>query len=103
MTGPVMSARVPELREPSPACGGGQGEGPLRGPRAERFPPPQSSPASGGGGRDALTPTLSRTREREVDTREGEAASEPAPFGIYIHWPFCLSKCPYCDFNSHVR
>ena len=26
-----------------------------------------------------------------------------APFGVYIHWPFCLSKCPYCDFNSHVR
>ena len=27
----------------------------------------------------------------------------PAPaFGIYIHWPFCQSKCPYCDFNSHV-
>lgn len=24
-------------------------------------------------------------------------------FGIYIHWPFCASKCPYCDFNSHVR
>ena len=24
-------------------------------------------------------------------------------FGVYIHWPFCLSKCPYCDFNSHVR
>lgn len=23
-------------------------------------------------------------------------------FGIYVHWPFCLSKCPYCDFNSHV-
>jgi putative oxygen-independent coproporphyrinogen III oxidase len=30
------------------------------------------------------------------------AASETA-FGVYIHWPFCLSKCPYCDFNSHVR
>jgi putative oxygen-independent coproporphyrinogen III oxidase len=28
---------------------------------------------------------------------------EPAAFGVYIHWPFCLSKCPYCDFNSHVR
>jgi len=24
-------------------------------------------------------------------------------FGVYIHWPFCLSKCPYCDFNSHMR
>ncbi len=29
-------------------------------------------------------------------------AGEPA-FAVYIHWPFCLSKCPYCDFNSHVR
>ncbi|MGD9668792.1 MAG: radical SAM family heme chaperone HemW [Hyphomicrobiaceae bacterium] len=24
-------------------------------------------------------------------------------FGIYVHWPFCAQKCPYCDFNSHVR
>ena len=23
-------------------------------------------------------------------------------FGIYVHWPFCESKCPYCDFNSHA-
>jgi oxygen-independent coproporphyrinogen-3 oxidase len=27
----------------------------------------------------------------------------PPPFAVYVHWPFCLSKCPYCDFNSHVR
>jgi putative oxygen-independent coproporphyrinogen III oxidase len=25
------------------------------------------------------------------------------PLALYIHWPFCISKCPYCDFNSHVR
>src|SRR5205809_973910 len=29
--------------------------------------------------------------------------TETRAFGVYIHWPFCLSKCPYCDFNSHVR
>ena len=34
--------------------------------------------------------------------RNGEQA-EWRPFGVYVHWPFCLSKCPYCDFNSHVR
>ncbi|MBK8160106.1 MAG: coproporphyrinogen III oxidase [Rhodospirillaceae bacterium] len=28
---------------------------------------------------------------------------DPRGFGIYIHWPFCKAKCPYCDFNSHVR
>jgi oxygen-independent coproporphyrinogen-3 oxidase len=25
------------------------------------------------------------------------------PFAVYVHWPFCAAKCPYCDFNSHVR
>jgi oxygen-independent coproporphyrinogen-3 oxidase len=30
-------------------------------------------------------------------------AIAPDPLALYIHWPFCLSKCPYCDFNSHVR
>jgi len=29
--------------------------------------------------------------------------TEETSFGVYVHWPFCLSKCPYCDFNSHVR
>jgi putative oxygen-independent coproporphyrinogen III oxidase len=31
------------------------------------------------------------------------APSEGRPLAVYIHWPFCRSKCPYCDFNSHVR
>ena len=37
------------------------------------------------------------------------SSSQPArglhqpQFGVYIHWPFCAQKCPYCDFNSHVR
>jgi putative oxygen-independent coproporphyrinogen III oxidase len=30
-------------------------------------------------------------------------ASPREPLAVYIHWPFCRSKCPYCDFNSHVR
>jgi putative oxygen-independent coproporphyrinogen III oxidase len=29
--------------------------------------------------------------------------SATEPLALYIHWPFCLAKCPYCDFNSHVR
>jgi putative oxygen-independent coproporphyrinogen III oxidase len=41
-----------------------------------------------------LTPTLSAPRGRE--------GGKP-PLAVYIHWPFCRSKCPYCDFNSHVR
>jgi oxygen-independent coproporphyrinogen-3 oxidase len=30
-------------------------------------------------------------------------APGPATLAVYVHWPFCVSKCPYCDFNSHVR
>lgn len=30
------------------------------------------------------------------------SATDPG-FGVYVHWPFCAAKCPYCDFNSHVR
>jgi oxygen-independent coproporphyrinogen-3 oxidase len=30
-------------------------------------------------------------------------SSAPGDLALYVHWPFCVSKCPYCDFNSHVR
>jgi putative oxygen-independent coproporphyrinogen III oxidase len=33
----------------------------------------------------------------------GPASVVDPGFGVYIHWPFCAAKCPYCDFNSHVR
>src|SRR5215472_12740188 len=35
--------------------------------------------------------------------RSALTGAEQKAFGVYLHWPFCLSKCPYCDFNSHVR
>src|SRR5437588_5756618 len=45
--------------------------------------------------------------ERPAGTRlEGRTPKlqqSPLPLAVYIHWPFCRSKCPYCDFNSHVR
>jgi len=31
------------------------------------------------------------------------AEASDSPLALYVHWPFCVSKCPYCDFNSHVR
>jgi putative oxygen-independent coproporphyrinogen III oxidase len=36
-------------------------------------------------------------------SEQGNKARNQDAFGVYVHWPFCLSKCPYCDFNSHVR
>jgi putative oxygen-independent coproporphyrinogen III oxidase len=40
--------------------------------------------------------------DRHAGGAHADAGHDPA-FAVYIHWPFCRSKCPYCDFNSHVR
>jgi putative oxygen-independent coproporphyrinogen III oxidase len=40
---------------------------------------------------------------RRAEHPHPQAEQGKAAFGVYVHWPFCLSKCPYCDFNSHVR
>src|SRR6185312_11602525 len=59
-----------------------------------------------------------RSAERVVEGRDSQAPEKrPSTtlrtnevgchasdtLALYIHWPFCVSKCPYCDFNSHVR
>src|SRR5690349_19776027 len=36
-------------------------------------------------------------------TIEGNRNPAESALALYVHWPFCVSKCPYCDFNSHVR
>ena len=37
------------------------------------------------------------------DTRDKRDLEAKSNLALYVHWPFCVSKCPYCDFNSHVR
>ena len=36
-------------------------------------------------------------------TADAAPPESATAFGVYVHWPFCAAKCPYCDFNSHVR
>jgi putative oxygen-independent coproporphyrinogen III oxidase len=44
--------------------------------------------------------TLADATTAGTDTTEGRSNGL---FGVYVHWPFCAAKCPYCDFNSHVH
>ena len=55
-----------------------------------------------------IAPARSELFARRFLRRVMMSAAIPVPlsatvFGIYVHWPFCAAKCPYCDFNSHVR
>jgi len=47
--------------------------------------------------------TLAAIRASQPIAAEDSAADSDPGFAVYVHWPFCLAKCPYCDFNSHVR
>jgi oxygen-independent coproporphyrinogen-3 oxidase len=47
-------------------------------------------------------PSDAHEERKEIPGFAGMTA-EAQPLALYIHWPFCVSKCPYCDFNSHVR
>ncbi len=54
-----------------------------------------------------MAPSLQgMTLSAETSDRAQGVATKHAPkaaLALYVHWPFCVSKCPYCDFNSHVR
>jgi putative oxygen-independent coproporphyrinogen III oxidase len=55
-------------------------------------PPPQPSPVDTGEGGTRVSGRVGADKILCLE-----------PLAVYIHWPFCRSKCPYCDFNSHVR
>jgi putative oxygen-independent coproporphyrinogen III oxidase len=51
----------------------------------------------------ALSPSSPAPASAAASAEIGGDSACDGGFGVYVHWPFCASKCPYCDFNSHVR
>jgi oxygen-independent coproporphyrinogen-3 oxidase len=49
-----------------------------------------------------MTPDTRPHPEEAQSAISKDGIGDPS-FAVYVHWPFCQAKCPYCDFNSHVR
>jgi putative oxygen-independent coproporphyrinogen III oxidase len=50
-----------------------------------------------------VSPSVSVGIRNAMAAKHAEPARPGEKFGVYVHWPYCAFKCPYCDFNSHVR
>src|SRR5262249_50828407 len=68
-------------------------------PTAGGRPSANSSPRKNTGSVTVPAPSPSSSKAASGAVKMVDAE----PLAVYIHWPFCPSKCPYCDFNSHVR
>lgn len=93
----------PRDMNPLPLAGEGN-EGAGAGSQAQGGAPgasPAMAPRSASNPMAALALSNPPPQAGEQGAKMGEPAD--GGFGVYVHWPFCLAKCPYCDFNSHVR
>ncbi len=83
---------------------------PLPPPQQQRIPLPMRERLGEGSAATAPMPesgaaatSADPSLQSPLSRGGGEKETGLADLAVYIHWPFCLSKCPYCDFNSHVR